>query len=116
MAEDSLIASPASILLVLVALGCIFGIAGFWARRITRVVERVGAGYTELYKQQHREVMDALSAETQKALADTKALVMEHTELERLLKVLEQRADDNADAKDVLDDADRLRALRRTQR
>lgn len=79
-----------------VTLLVVFSMSLFFSKRIVRAVEDIGDTYTELYKQQHREVMEALKGETQKALADTKALVMEHTELERILRVLAERAAEDA--------------------
>lgn len=101
MGSGGLVPAFSSILLVLVALGLIAGIAAFFAGRIVKAVEHVGEGYTDLYKQQHREVMEALRSETVKALADTKALVMEHTELERILRALQERADEDDEAERV---------------
>ena len=115
LAVIDLISPASSYLLVFVAVAVMVGFMAFFARKITRTVAAVGEGYTELYKQQHREVMEALQGETRKALEDTKALVMEHTELERILRVLADRADDNADDKESLDADDRSAALRGTQ-
>lgn len=115
LAVEHIIPPPRSIIIVGVALVVIFFIVRYFANRITESVASVGEGYSELYKQQHREVMEALKGETLKALADTKALVMEHTELERLLKVLEERADDD-DADSVLEAVDRSREAQKRMR
>lgn len=88
-----------------VALIAIFIISFFFSRRVTRSVERVGEAYTSLYQQQHREVMEALRGETKKALEDTKALVLEHTELERILRVLAERTEGNEETRILNDEA-----------
>lgn len=92
--EGPVLPTIAGLLLTTAALGVIFVIVAFFARKVVSAVEDIGESYTTLYKQQHREVMDALQSETRKALSDTKALVMEHTELERILRVLATRAEE----------------------
>lgn len=84
---------PLTVILLALTLVAVFLLTGFWAKKIVHAVEDIGDTYTELYKVQHREVMVALKGETARALADTKALVLEHTELERILRVLAQRDD-----------------------
>lgn len=106
LAAEHLFPKLSSILLVIVAIALISCVIAYFARKVTSELRSVGEGYTELYRQQHREVMEALKGETRKALADTKALVMEHTELERILKALSERAEDNADDKATLDRVD----------
>lgn len=100
LAMESVMVVPngGTILLVITAVFCVLMISTWSASRVIRRVEDLGAGYTDLYKTQHREVMDALQSETHRALKETKALVMEHSELERILRVLATRAGaDDAD-------------------
>lgn len=93
-----LLPDPAGILTTVLTLAAVTGIAAYFSGRIIRSVENIGESYTDLYKKQHREVMDALQSETRKTLAETKSLVMEHTELERILKALAERAEEEEEA------------------
>lgn len=97
---------PLTAILLTSAVVVIFLIVAFFAKRVVHAVEDIGESYTALYKQQHREVMEALQSETRKAIADTKAMVMEHTELERILRVLAARAaeDDAVEEKRAAED------------
>lgn len=97
---------PLTAILLTAAVVVIFLIVAFFAKRVVHAVEDIGESYTALYKQQHREVMEALQSETRKAIADTKAMVMEHTELERILRVLAARAaeDDAVEEKRAAED------------
>lgn len=99
------------LVLTLAALGGVWVISLWSSNRTIHRVENLSEGYTDLYKQQHREVMDALQGETRKALSETKALVMEHTELERILRVLAARsAEEDAAEQGIRDEMSDLRA------
>lgn len=94
MIEQYLVAFVA----VLVVLSGVAVIAQHYTDRITESIRGLGASYEELYRTQHREVMDALKRETHKALEDTKALVLEHSELRRLIQLIEEDSGDGGPA------------------
>lgn len=77
-------------IVVMVILFGVTGIATWASYRIERSVIRIGDRYEELFLRLKAEILAEVRQETSRNLSQTRALVVEHSELEALLALIRE--------------------------